>query len=218
MKLPYDYGLTNKITQSSDRERNERLYPRVMAGDEEAREEMIESNMPLVIVKVNSFLCRHSQFEYLRDDLHSAGFVGLVQAVNKMAEHIDPPIVNPTGYISVAITHEIGRLVAKEENRGFARVPKADREAGKVPFVTNSLPESLVDPEQEAAQEVIEMRDLLESCCESDDERTILRMREKGHSDREIADAIGLKHTTTYLLRLELEDRFKQKCRELEEE
>ena len=218
MKLPYDYGLTNKITQSSDRERNERLYPRVMAGDEEAREEMIESNMPLVIVKVNSFLCRHSQFEYLRDDLHSAGFVGLVQAVNKMAEHVDPPIVNPTGYISVAITHEIGRLVAKEENRGFARVPKADREAGKVPFVTNSLPESLVDPEQEAAQEVIEMRDLLESCCESDDERTILRMREKGHSDREIADAIGLKHTTTYLLRLELEDRFKQKCRELEEE
>lgn len=218
MKLPYDHGLTNKITQSSDRERNERLYPRVMAGDEKAREDMIESNMPLVIVKVNSFLCRHSQFAYLRDDLHSAGFVGLVQAVNKMAEHVDPPIVNPTGYISVAITHEIGKLVAKEENRGFARVPKGDRETGKVPFVTNFLPESLVDPEQEAAQEVIEMRDLLESCCESDDERTILRMREKGHSDREIADAIGLKHTTTYLLRLELEDRFKQKCRELEED
>lgn len=217
MKLPYDYGLTNKITQSSDRERNERLYPRVMAGDEKAREEMIEANMPLVIVKVNSFLCRHSQFEHLRDDLHSAGFVGLVQAVNKMAEHVDPPIANPTGYISVAITHEIGRLVAKEENRGFARVPKADKEAGKIPFVTNSLPESLVDPKQQAAQEVIEMRDLLESCCESDDERTILRMREKGHSDREIADAIGLKHTTTYLLRLELEERFKQKCRELEE-
>ncbi len=213
----YDYGLTNKITQSSDSERNERLYPRVMAGDEQAREEMIESNMPLVIFKVNSFLRRHSPFEHLRDDLHSAGFVGLVQAVNKMAEHGDPPITNPTGYISVAITHEIGKVVAKEENRGFARVPKNDRETGKVPSVTNVLPESLLDPGQEATQEVIEMRDLLESCCVSDDERTILRMREKGHPDREIADAIGLKHTTTYLLRRELEQRFQQKLHELEE-
>ena len=61
------------------------------------------------------------------------------------------------------------------------------------------------------------MRDLLESCCESDDDRTILRMREEGYSDREIAGTIGLKHTTTYLMRKELEKRFNLKRRELEE-
>ncbi len=50
----YDHGLTNKITKTLDREQNEQLFHRIMAGDQQAREEMIEGNMPLVIVKVNS--------------------------------------------------------------------------------------------------------------------------------------------------------------------
>ena len=45
----YDYDLTNKIPKALDREQNERLHARVMKGDDKAREEMIESNMPLVI-------------------------------------------------------------------------------------------------------------------------------------------------------------------------
>ena len=104
MKCSYDHHLTNKITQSSNRKRNERLYPRVMAGDQRAREEMIEGNMPLVVSKVDSYIRRYPQLEYLRHDLHSAGLVGLAQAVNKMAEHNEPEKANPTGYISISST------------------------------------------------------------------------------------------------------------------
>jgi len=42
-------------------------------------------------------------------------------------------------------------------------------------------------------------------------------MREGGYSDREIAEKLGLPHITTFRLRKELEERFNEKCRELEE-
>ena len=221
MKLPYDYGLTNKIMRSSDRERNERLYPRVMAGDEKAREEMIQSNMPLVISKVDSYVRRYPQLEHLRDDLHSAGFVGLVKAVNKMAEHKEPSKVNPTGYISVAITHEFVKLAKKEAVHSgieLADTPEIDMDAsGDVPEVSHNIPESVVDTNQSATTELLELRDMLQTCCQSEEERTLLRMREEGYSDRDIAETLNMPHTTTYTLRKELEERFNQKCREIEE-
>jgi len=217
----YDHGLTNKITQSSDHERNERLYPRVMAGDERAREEMIEGNMPLVIVRVNSLIQRNPQFAYLRDDLHSAGFVGLVQAVNKMADE-GSAITNPNGYISAAITYEIMKLARKEaEHSGIELVdlPETDMDAtDDVLRVLHDVPESLVDVNESAVHGLIDLRDMLDSCCESDEERTLLRMREEGYSDREIAEALNLPHITLFRLRKELEERFNQKCRELEED
>ena len=221
MKLPYDYDLTNKIPKALDREQNERLYPRVMAGDDKAREEMIEGNMPLVIAKVDSYLRRYPQLEHLRDDLHSAGFIGLAQAVNKMTEHVDPQNVNPTGYISVAITHEFVRLAKEEAAHSgieLADAPEFDMElTDEAPGISHGIPESVVDTNQSAATGLLELRDLLESCCESDEERTLLRMREEGYSDRDIAEAIGLSPWATYTLRKKLEERFNQKNRELED-
>jgi hypothetical protein len=223
MRLPYDRDLTNKITQSSDHERNERLYPRVMAGDEQAREEMITSNMPLVVLRVNSFIQRNPQLAHLRDDLHSAGFTGLVQAVNKTAEGSD--IANPNSYISVAISREIAKLAEKEAvHIGIELVnllerdPLADTEsADSVPEVSHNIPESVVDTNRSAVTELSELRDLIESCCETDEERTLIRMREEGYADRDIADALSMPHTAAYTLRRELEQRFQKKLRELED-
>ena len=122
----YDYDLTSKIPKALDREQNEQFYARVMAGDDKAREEMIEGNMPLVIAKVDAYIGCHPQVAYLRDDLHSAGFLALVKAVNTMAEHDQPSNVNPTGYISVAITHEIIRVIEKESAMGLTSIPESE--------------------------------------------------------------------------------------------
>ncbi len=220
MPLPYDSELTSKITHALDREQNERLYIRVMAGDDKAREEMIEGNMPLVINKVDAYIGCYPQAAHLRDDLHSAGFLALVQAVNTMVEHDRPSKANPTGYLSVAITHEIAKLAEKEADMGLTNVPSAEEseESGdNRPTVYHDIPESFEDPKQEAMQRVIEMRDMLDACCQCEEERTLLRMREEGYSDRDIAKALNMPHTAAYTLRKELEQRFNQKCRELEE-
>jgi len=216
----YDYELTNKIPKALDREQNQQFYARVMAGDDKAREEMIEGNMPLVIAKVDAYIGCHPQFAYLRDDLHSAGFLALVKAVNTMAEHDQPSNVNPTGYISVAITHEITRVVEKESAMGLTSIPGSEEGPVSdcdVPQVGHDIPDSTADVNESAMQGLFELRDVLESCCESDKERTLLRMREEGYSDREIAETLGLPHITTFRLRKELEERFNEKCRELEE-
>ena len=215
----YDYDLTSKIPKALDREQNERLYARVMAGDGKAREEMIEGNMPLVIAKVDAYVGCHPQVAYLRDDLHSAGFLALVKAVNTMAEHDQPSNVNPTGYISVAITHEITRVTEKESAMGLTNIPESvDGPVSNhdVPEVEHDIPDSTTDVNESAVQGLFELRDVLQSCCESNKERTLLRMREEGYSDREIAEALDLPHITTFRLRKELEERFNQKCRELE--
>ena len=216
----YDYDLTNKIPKALDREQNERLYARVMAGGDKAREEMIEGNMPLVIVKVGAYIGCYPQTAYLRDDQHSAGFVGLVQAVNTMAEHEQPSNVNPTGYISVAITHEIARVAEKEFAMGLTSIPEPeDRPSGDgdVPEVGHDIPDSLIDVNESAVQGLFDLRDMLDSCCENEQERALLRMRKEGRSDREIAKAFSMSRTVVQRLRKELEDRFNQKCRELEE-
>ena len=217
----YDYELTNKIPKALDREQNERLYVRVMEGDDEAREKMIEGNMPLVIAKVDAYIGCHPQAACLRDDLHSAGFVGLVQAVNTMVEHEQPSNVNPTGYISVAITHEIARGAERESAMGLTSIPEPENgpssSGNDVPEVGHNVPESIIDVNESAVQGLLNLRDTLDSCCEREEERTLLRMREEGYSDREIAEALNISRTSVQRLRKELEQRFQKKLRELEE-
>jgi len=216
----YDHGLTNKIPKALDREENERLYHRVMAGDREARRQMIEGNRPLVVMKVDSYIHCYPNVAYLRDDLHSAGFAALVQAVNKMAEHDQPRKVNPTGYISVAITHGIARLAEKEAAMGLTSIPEfedAPDDDDDAPRAEHNVPDSILDANESARQGLFELRDLIHSCCQSEEEHTLVRMREEGYSDREIARALNMSHTSAYMLRKELETRFQEKCRELEE-
>ena len=91
---------TKSVTWTA--EKNAELYPRVAAGDEAAREDMINGNMPLVFSKVESFIRCFPHVVHLRDDLVSAGFVGPGKAVNQMARGCrirKPKNWNPTDYI-----------------------------------------------------------------------------------------------------------------------
>ena len=70
---------------SENIQRNNELYPAVVAGDAAAREAMILNNLGLVVTKANALICQVPGVAYLRDDLVSAGNIGLVTAVNQIA-------------------------------------------------------------------------------------------------------------------------------------
>jgi hypothetical protein len=53
-----------------------------------------------------------------------------------------------------------------------------------------------------------DLRETLEACCENETELEILRLREEGYVDREIAERLGLPLTTTYVLRRTMYARF----------
>lgn len=200
------------ITKSLTREENEHLYQKVVTGDKDAIRKMIEGNMALVIVRVESFLIKNTKYEYLRDDLHSEGMLALTMAVNQMAnkgEHSEP---NPSGYIYVAIDNALSELASEEDVLcGSKRQMKRDRESGRqIPSrenfsVTNSLG---IDP-----CSLIDLRESIYGTAETEEERRYIELAESGYSMTEIADRLGIFFVRLYELKRNLAARFEGRNR-----
>jgi len=204
------YGLDEPLDMAGNRA----LFPAVAAGDQAARRCMIEGNLTLVVAKVDSFLGAVPQLGYLRDDLTSAGFIGLVKAVNRVAagkvRRNDGYI---TGYLTVAIRREISRAIDKEAG---IYVPPRSRQAAHAkgeeidpPVVTHEIPE--VRRINQNGPEEVEVRDAIDGCCTCEAERTFLAMREAGHTYAEIASTIGKPPSSTYAMGEDLEARIHEK-------
>lgn len=203
-------------------EDNARLYPLVAAGDTDARQHMIEGNMSLAVVKVESFIRCFPETAHLRDDLTSAAFIGLTKAVNKMAAGNGPRNTDasaPTDFIGMWINRELSELVASEST---IRLParskyraQAEGQELTAPTVCNFIPERFQTPSYEAE---LETRDLIESCCACDEERTFVAMREAGHTLDDIAAVLGMSRTSLYRMARELEGRVTRKLEALRDE
>jgi hypothetical protein len=203
-------------------EDNIRLYPLVAAGDREARKQMIEGNMSLAIAKVDSFIGCFPTMAFLRDDLVSAAFIGLVKAVNQMAEGCQikqPDNWNPTDCIGAWINRELGELADTE---ALIRLPprskyraRANGEELKAPAVCNTAPERFETP---SYLDELEVRDLIATCCTCDEERTFMAKREAGHTYAEVAQTINMPLTSTYVMATELDARLQRKLKAIRDE
>lgn len=214
MNNPYNSALTADITRAgltlADSD-NQALLPLVEAGDHHARQQMVGGNLPLVISIVEGMIGCAPQLAYLRDDMTSAGYTGLTKAVNRIKRLGDRAKV--TSYLSVAIRRDIKRLLASETT---IYVPPRSQQAARAqgdpiepPCVVNCLPER-PRLSNDACGET-DARDLLDSCCACEEERTLLAMREAKHTYAEIARAIGKPLSSTYVLAKALESRIQQK-------
>ena len=203
-------------------EDNARLYPLVAAGNTAAREEMIQGNMSLAIAKVDSFIGCFPALAHLRDDLASAAFIGLVKAVNQMAEGCQikrPESWNPTDCIGAWINRELGELIDTETP---VRLPprskyraRANGDELKAPTVVNLIPERFQVP---SYQKELEVRDLIETCCTCDEERTFVSMREAGHTLVKIAAAINQTRMFTQRMGRKLAARVERKMEAIRDE
>jgi len=211
---------TNSETWTA--EKNADLHPRVAAGDKKARETMLSGNMPLVLSKVEAFIRSFPSIAHLRDDLVSAGCVGLVKAVNKMARGEGPRITDPdapTDFIGMWMNRELGVLVDAEHTiRLPARAKYRARANGQeleAPEGCNAIPERFEVP---SYQEELEIRDLIDSCCAGEDERTLVAMREAGHTLVEIGTAIGKSRMAVQRMSKQIDARVQRKLEALRNE
>lgn len=218
MQQKLNTDLIRLWVEPATRESNNALYPLVAAGDKAARDQMIEANVGMVISKVEHFLAFLPRYRHLRDDLISSGMVGLVEAVNLMAsgEKVDEP--NPTGLIGLRIQWAIGTNTLESDET--IRVPTRSRKRNRVPEKAISLSEefskTLSPAEMKKVSKMLsydprrmlDLRETLDACCENEMEREILRLREEGYVDREIADILDLPLTTTYVMRRTMYARF----------
>ena len=180
------------------------LYERVAAGDQVARDELIELvNMPLVTLKVRDYVACFPQLAHMNDDLIGEGNLAVVDAANRMMA--SATIRNVTGYLGVAVNKAIGNFIDGElypDDRAARRNRQNGSQQEQLHKVMDS--DSVIgqlehDPRQEA-----ELLEMIVGLCESDEERAIVDLRIKGYVDAEIARQLDIPLTTTYMLRREL--------------
>lgn len=206
--------------QSLDAAKNAVLYERIKAGDIAAREEIILGNMPFVLSKVEAFIRCFQGVAYLRDDLVSAGCIGLVNAVKKLESGPRPRKTDETsvtGFIGMWINRELSELIEIETPIHLPRTSKyrarAQGQSINAPVVYNDIPERFETP---AYEKELEVRDLIASCIACPEERVFMAMREARYTYTEIAEAIHWPVTSMYMLAHNLYARLQRKLRAVE--
>ena len=179
--MKYNHELVNdmkRVCKKHAKEDNDALYPLVAAGDEDARAAMITNNMPLVIKIVDDYLGLHPDFEYLRDDLTSAGFFGLSEGVE---DTLNPRFqsLDVTSYLSKAIRHKM-----------FRSAKHSPYESSDVDLSKRTLSTRCDSIERIEAQEVIE------SICESTLDKQLLALRREGYTFKEMSIITGIARRT----------------------
>lgn len=187
-------------------EQNNDLYDAVVAGDAVAKEAMIVGNRGLVVVKADALIRKIPSVAYLRDDLVSAGNIGLVRAVKRLTRRVRRAAVN--AWIGRCVSKEMLDLLPHEHTvyvpgRSSALAYNNNRPIDP-PRVINALPETL---EAYSDCRIVELRDLFSVCCQTDTERLCFRLREEGHTYSEIAEQVGLAVSTVYTTLTRLKQR-----------
>jgi len=211
----------NRVGQPGTRERNDQLLPRVVAGDLDAYQEMICSNVALACYRADFFVqSQHRQgfsIEFLRDDLISAGIYGVVEAVNRIRNGAQ--VTNPTAMIGYWIRKEI-MLAAVKEPHEYQETSVTYREPDTEGW---SEDEDLTDCRKQGTEstsqidpsfQLVDLRDLIYSCCETEQEHILIRLREtEGMDCTEIAPLLHVSKNTIYRMLRVIEERFNRKNR-----
>jgi len=154
------------------------------------------------------------QSDRLADDLAGAALEGIVDAIHRvstgeaMIEH-----ENLRGFV----VETIHRFVSEELDRvTLVRVPGRSKRR----FL--AADENFVEPQQvsfgdpsivrrhvtTAGVADVEIRELLDRVIENDQQREIIKLRQEGLTDTEIAETLGLSKTSVFVIRRDLETRF----------
>lgn len=191
--------------KAATRQENDALIGRVRAKDPQAIKRMIEGNSALVIKKCRAFLRSRPKLGHLADDMVSAGFVALSEAVNRLAEAGPTDKENVTGYLSICINGAF---------KSFSDSPicLSHGTRWRKQAAGEQLPQAVelsddVEPAYDPNR-LAELWEEIEAACISEDHLTIVRMRFQGYTDKEIGETIGKSKTTVFTARKAIEARF----------
>lgn len=171
----------------------------------EMRDKIIMGNVRLVLFKVSAYVRCYRQTLHLKDDMVSAGFLGLTKAVNFLADSEVSHVESPSGLMSLFIHREIGCLI---ERSNLIVMPLRTKIRNNLKEVrVNSFSEYDYDfPQNDCSDE---LREVIYNLTDTEYERQILSLRESGFTDLEISERLDLPASTVNLIRRELFNKFK---------
>jgi RNA polymerase sigma factor (sigma-70 family) len=208
---------------NTDATENDRLYHLLVDGDESAKEQMIVNNLPLAASCAASYVARHQEYSHLQDDLIGEGFLAIVNAVNTIHQRTNNGNGRITSYIIKCIHRHINRFIDKSplipaSARALRRARRDKTAYPAIPKVTatKDVTRAKLNTSAEPIG-VVELRDTIDSCCLSAEDRAIVAMRQRGSTFQEIAATLGLSCNTTHRMYLEIQHRFDAKMKELQQ-
>lgn len=210
----YNHELVAQVRQQGESltdEKNLELYQLVRHGDAVARERMITGNMPLVIDWVDVFIrVSGGRLEFFRDDLTSAGFLGLVGAVNNLAKG-GKEIEIPVGYIKRAIYARLFDTIIQTYSIGRPR--SGGRARRNVDWVVpTTVPTDMEKLPINTEVTAVDLRDSLEVFCSNDVERRMLQLLEEGYMQDEIAGLVSTNQSTVSRFVYRIEAAIQREC------
>ncbi len=207
-------SLRNVCETPADEDANTGLYNLMIAGDRDARDKMITSNMPMAIAIVDTFLRGWPRYAHLRDDLQSAGFLGLTEAANALAAHTRPTILKPSDYLGRGILNAIRDEVKADP---LVRPPRGSPQTAPTitPIETSADAKVMLSASREPTEECIDLQDLVASCCQCDTETRIISLRSQGYTFAEIGELLGLPRRTAVNMFCRIRARFDAQMAEL---
>lgn len=152
------------MKKSCTKKENEALLQRILEGDVEAKARFVEGNMAYVVMMVNAFLKSDPKFKHLRNDLISEGYLTLVKIVQSVRHNN-----NPQGFVWTALRNAFVRMVKREK--------PCERLAEFATYVEDGI--------KDLRQDIV-------NCCEDDFDLQIIRLRQHGYNDVEIAGICGV--------------------------
>jgi hypothetical protein len=205
-------------SETFTREKNEETYRNM--SEPESRDNMIIGNMALVTLKVDTWVKNHPELFFIREDLISAGMLGLCEAVDYLRR--TEGVVNPTGCIYHFIDAHLSRLVAEESTISVSYNSQWEAEqAGKPielprPLNDSATTQVFMQLEDDDPIAALELQDELDSICMNQLDRLIIKRRSEGCTDEEIAHESGHSRQTIQVRREHLYNIFLSK-REIRE-
>jgi RNA polymerase sigma factor (sigma-70 family) len=176
------------------------LADQLRLGCEDTRTRMIEGYMPLVRSKVKKWVTLYPSLEHLKEDMTSEGDLAVVRAIDSIKRGERPDSSNVTGYVSVSIVNAIGEFL---DTSTLIRIPRWTDETCPVIETLYEVGLQVQPPNEE-----VELRDLLDTVCQSDQDRAIVDLLSRGYTEREVASQLDMAQQTVNMLKLEIHERY----------
>lgn len=188
------HPLVNPDRAGATTEQNLAWMEDIRAGETDLINVMIEANIPLVMLKLESFLKLYPGFDHMWDDMVGEGLLALTEAVHDLAKKPTPEDEednNPQGFMGMVIVRRVGKMLSAQTR--------------PLPETYRSPLDVVVDP-----RDSVDTQDMLEAVCETYIDREILDRRMQGSTIKEIGDALDLPREAVSVYLQEIKDRYEQ--------
>lgn len=176
------------------------LYAALRAKDPKARERMIAHFTPQVAGWVRKLLVGQ---ESMQDEVRGEARLALVAAVNYLARPGAAAVQDPAAYIYRSVTNAALRILQEKDlirapqssQRKWAKDGRSDPRPKRHPLPVEELS---YDIRAEIQGQSAFLDKILETCCETERERTVVELIANGGDVEDAADAIETSSQTVY--------------------